>query len=246
MLKFIVRIDDYPRALKTDPRIPDSTKHIRLAMFNEVFKKSGVKYILGVVPTLLDTTDIKLINEAKIDVAMHGVDHRANFSNLCKCDINPNLDKSILKTLCKLHELLSEHKRIMEMNFNKITSYISPFNEDTPMLRYHLMQLGFKIFMGGEVESKGKCYFDEFGLLCLQSPHIYYSRAKEIPALIFNELVWNETTFNSIEEDVIMTITLHFTWETIENSYGTGLKRLCEMLKGHVTMGTKELEEYCK
>jgi len=256
ILKYAVRVDDYPRALTIDPRLPDTTKHLRLAMFNEVFKKYGVKYILGVVPTMLDSKDIQLIQEAKIDVAMHGVDHRKWLINLCEC--NPEciekakadeaspIKKPILITTCKLQDLIAEHKRIMEVHFGKLTSYISPFDEDTPNLRHHLKQLGFKTFFGGEIEAKGKCFFDENGLLCLQSPRPYYTRSREIPALVFNELAWNETTFNSIEEDTIMTITLHFTWETIENAYAANLSRLCEMLAKHVTMGTKELEEYCK
>lgn len=257
MLKFIVRVDDYPRALQVDPRIPDSTKHIRLAMFNEVFKRHGVKYILGVVPALLDTKDIQLIQEAKIDVAMHGVDHRQHFSKLCKCNMDciekeiadeaSPFKKPILRTTCKLHKLLSEHKRIMEMHFGRITSYISPFNEDTPRLRYHLMQLGFKTFFGGTMESKGKCFFDDFGLLNMQSPHVYYARAREIPALVFNEQVYrDDMAFRTIDDDTLMTITLHFTWETIENVNGPGLKRLCEMLKGHETMWASDLEVYCK
>ncbi|MFH1230030.1 MAG: hypothetical protein V1709_00895 [Planctomycetota bacterium] len=248
MLKFIVRVDDYPRALNTDPRLPDATKHLRLAMFNEVFKKYGVKYILGVVPTMLDSRDIQIIQEAKIDVAMHGVDHRRWLVNLCECNVKEiRVIEEMEGESCRLHKLLAEHKRIMEVRFGKITSYISPFDEDTPNLRYHLKQIGFKTFFGGKIEEGGKCFFDDNGLMCLQSSHLYYTRSREIPALVFNEQIYrDEYALNMIEEDTLITITLHFTWETIESAYVSNLSRLCDMLAKHVTVGTKELEEYCK
>lgn len=160
----IIRVDDYPRALKEDERIGDSNRLDRLFCFDKIFKIFGIKYILGVVPSLINERDAELFKKLNIQIAMHGFDHSQNFHIKTKEDIRKDLLSGI--------KILNE--------FGIVTSdYISPFNEDSVDLKSVLLDLGFKRFFGGEIKEESQ--FSNYGdMECYQSPKKYYNIAEKI------------------------------------------------------------------
>lgn len=189
--KIIFRIDDYPTGVK---KIIDN----RLILFDIVlseFEKRQIKYVIGVVPKLVDKDDIFYLKTLKYaEIAVHGYDHNYfvwngqnnnEFFNQPKDTISLKIDESI--------QLLKDFK---------IDWFIPPFNKNTQNLVDVLEEKNIKnITIGPEYfyQEGGNVNFKN---LNVHSPQYYGKSSSMI----------NEINFNNIEGQICF----HLTWEIDE------------------------------
>ncbi|MBN1850776.1 MAG: glycosyltransferase [Deltaproteobacteria bacterium] len=152
----IIRIDDYPHGdlmnynrLLADPNY-DHREHVY--HFLQAFEKTGVPYVLGVSPGLIDLeSDLFFLQTLRhCEVAMHGFSHGwSEFADTWH---------KITETWPKGGEFAFDSKETIRDKIKRgldilgefrIQKFIPPFNAYTQDLLDILNELGFKMIMGG-------------------------------------------------------------------------------------------------
>lgn len=186
----LFRIDDYPTGIK--PVIPN-----RFAEFDKVlleFEKRQLKYLLGVVPYLINEEDIDYLKSLKCAViALHGYDH--NFHTFTEANREEfkgwNTESIIAKLKYGLETSLKDFI---------VDSYIPPFNNFSQNLVDALVELNFNTITTGIHAPK----FDYKTLKVMTPKPQFYGTSTEI----INRL-------HSFDKDNDH-IALHLTWEVWE------------------------------
>ena len=188
----LFRIDDYPTGIK--PVIPN-----RFAEFDKVlseFEKRKLKYLLGVVPYLINEEDVAYLKGLKhAIIALHGYDHNFHtFTELNREEFKGWNTQSIIAKL--KYGLDTSLKDFI------IDAYIPPFNNFSQNLIDALIELNFNTMTTGVNPPN----FDYKTLNVMTPKHDFYGTSTEI--------INNISTFDKTKDH----IALHLTWEIRERS----------------------------
>ena len=186
----LFRIDDYPTGIK--PVIPN-----RFDEFDKVlleFEKRKLKYLLGVVPYLINEEDVDYLKKLNYAViALHGYDH--NFHTFTESNREEFKGWNTQSIIAKLKYGLDTSLK----DFT-IDSYIPPFNNFSQNLIDALVELNFNTITTGV----NAPMFDYKTLKVMTPKPQFYGTSTEI----INHL-------NSFDKDNDH-IALHLTWEISE------------------------------
>lgn len=206
-MKYLVRVDDYPRGSTLPNPDVDTTRY---PAFHAVFEELGIPYCLGVVPALLTGDRIEYLKTLKnVTIAQHGWDHSAGFENRVLQDIKDD----ILDGRTILNEIQSPFV------------YIPPFNELGSVDLFDIVrECGFKVMTGG-VESE-KVMPDTltirkmWGITYIPSHPYLYGHANKM-----------QHTFQKIKGCNVVGITFHWPWEINNLGY---IRKILQLIKDKV------------
>jgi hypothetical protein len=225
--KFLVRIDDFPRWDM------DSSK---FKQFHEILSKSGIPYLLGVIPypskdplnprfqdyKEIGKDDLKVLEQlsaSEVEFGMHGITHQTT-STIRNTEI-VGLDHETLELK------LSKGLEKLQNEVSKVDVFIPAFNS-FDLYSMKIISKYFKVICGGpeSVLYVGLKLSPSFlnGILYVPSYYPVYGRAREMLNFIEN--------VRKIQEPLIVPLTLHWRWEA-ENGF-TDVGQLCKVISGQV------------
>ncbi len=209
-VKYLVRVDDFPRW---------DNSFNNFLNFHEIFKKYKIPYLLGVTPLLslnvldpknkkfrsLTTNEADLLKEPIITVGLHGLTHQTILNKRWKRSEFIGLSSQEIE-----NRVVNGIKELAKYNIESHI-FIPPFNAIDEK-NYEILKRYFKIITGGpeSIKTLGfkitPCYFK--GALYIPSYPPVYGSCKEIVNFIKSL---------EIEEDIIVPITLHWSYEAKNN-----------------------------
>ena len=223
-VRFLLRVDDFPRF---------GVESEMFYEFHNILKRNNIPYLLAVTPkpgnrelTLSEVNILKDISKDKVEFALHGFTHQIKNKNI-KSEIIGMKESEIHKEINNNLEYLKD--------FN-INVFVPPFNS-IDLKSYKIISQKFKCICGGRETIKylGFWFTPCFLMNSLYVPSYYpvYGKANEILEYIVNKL-------NKIKENIIVPLTLHWTWEIKNNFKHTEL--LIESIKDKVIAWNKFLK----
>ena len=185
----ITRIDDYPTGVK--PII--NNRFIKFSKVLSLFEERGLKYLLGVVPALINEEDISFIKSLEFcEVALHGFDHnfhtfsegnREEFKGWAKEDIREKLKEGL--------NILKDFQ---------IRCYVPPFN----IFNQELVDAVNDLAITSITSGCDKPELDFHNLDVITPKRMFYSKSTQILGCM--------EFFNANTDH----LSLHLTWEIEE------------------------------
>ncbi|MCX7956696.1 MAG: DUF2334 domain-containing protein [Endomicrobia bacterium] len=208
-IKFLLRVDDFPRwDIHTE----------EFFRFYEILDKHKIPFLLGVTPFVylpsksndryreLTEKEVRFlknaINDNMIEIALHGVTHKAISSKI----------KSEFISLPEQEVVDKIKKALFSLKEFKIESFIPPFNSiDTN--NYFVLKNFFSIICGGKETIKYLGFYISpcclYDTLYVPSYIPIYGYAEDILKYLKKLAVY--------EDEIILPITLHWSWELKNN-----------------------------